>query len=82
MVVWGGLVSARIGASADDPTDGARYDPSTDRWVTIAPTTLRARGGEVAVWTGVEMIVWGGSFWPSSLPEHFADGARYEPPHN
>ena len=40
---------------------GGRYNPSTDTW--IATSTINApdgRTGHTAVWTGSEMIVWGG----------------------
>jgi hypothetical protein len=57
MIVWGG--------EPEDPyvllNTGGRYDPSTDSWTTT--TTMNApspRWGHTAVWTGTEMIVWGG----------------------
>ena len=55
MIVWGGY---------DDSfylNTGGRYNPSTDSW--IATSTTNAPDGRVrhtAVWTGSEMIVWGG----------------------
>ena len=55
MIVWGGN-----GVSGDLMT-GGRYDPGTDSW--IATTTINApsaRSYHTAVWTGSEMIVWGG----------------------
>ena len=51
MIVWGGSVL----------NTGGRYDPSTDTW--IATNTTNApdpRRSHTAVWTGSEMIVWGG----------------------
>jgi N-acetylneuraminic acid mutarotase len=52
MIVWGGT-GALI--------TGGRYNPSTDTWtatsITGAPTY---RELHTAVWTGTEMIVWGG----------------------
>ena len=62
MIVWGGY-NLRAATQIDGSTlnTGGRYDPSTDSWsattTTNAPT---ARGGLTAVWTGSEMIVWGG----------------------
>jgi Chlamydia polymorphic membrane protein (Chlamydia_PMP) repeat len=56
MIVWGG-----DGVSGDLMT-GGRYDPGADSW--IATTTINApsaRTYNTAVWTGSEMIVWGGS---------------------
>lgn len=75
MIVWGGNT-----ASLGSPTNtGARYDPGTDTWTPIstsgAPT---ARSGHAAVWTGAEMIVWGGlgTFTPVNT------GGRYDPATN
>ena len=54
---------------------GGRYDPATDSW---RPTsTLNApsvRASHTAVWTGSEMIVWGGGTFPD-----FNTGGRYDP---
>jgi N-acetylneuraminic acid mutarotase len=57
MIVWGGLGS--LGST--DLDSGARYNPSTDTWaVTSAVNAPTARAYHTAVWTGSEMIVWGG----------------------
>ena len=41
---------------------GGRYNPSTDSWTATSTTNApAARGVHTAVWTGSEMIVWGGS---------------------
>ena len=64
MIVWGG--------GADGPTylnTGARYSPSTDSWTATSTTNAPdARTGHTAVWTGSEMIVWGGLM--AALSEH------------
>ena len=40
---------------------GGRYNPSTDSWTATSTTDApAARAGHTAVWTGSEMIVWGG----------------------
>jgi hypothetical protein len=56
MVVWGGEEG-----SATLIGTGGRYDPTTDSW---APTSTidapSARERHTAVWTGRQMIVWGG----------------------
>src|SRR5262249_5931273 len=38
-----------------------------------------ARSSHTAVWTGSEMIVWGGTFYPS---DYFNTGGRYDPAAN
>jgi N-acetylneuraminic acid mutarotase len=77
MIVWGGLVIA----SAQFPIfialdSGGHYDPVSDQWT---PTSTNnppvARWDHTAVWTGHEMIVWGGE----SSTTNFNTGARYAP---
>ena len=80
MIIWGGLGCGveRSGGPADC-AGGARYKPASDTWLPVAtlgaPT---ARSGHTAVWTGGEMIVWGGtsSNCSSSVCR---DGAAYDP---
>ena len=56
MIVWGGIGEGGF------LNTGGRYNPNTDSWVatsyTSAPTP---RCQHTAVWTGSEMIVWGGA---------------------
>lgn len=58
MIVWGGLLQGEREAIGT----GARYNPETRQWTQLpakgAPAAAR---GHQAVWTGSEMIVWGGS---------------------
>lgn len=60
MIVWGGC-SAGVSEHACESNDGGRYNPATDTWISTrtsgAPTPRINHG---AVWTGTEMIVWGG----------------------
>src|SRR6185312_6063440 len=40
---------------------GGRYDPSSDSWAATSTSNApQARGSHTAVWSGNEMIVWGG----------------------
>lgn len=56
----------------------SRYDPSTDTWKTGASSPTRALGDCSAIWTGQEMILFGGS--PGDTPLFFSSaGARYNP---
>jgi N-acetylneuraminic acid mutarotase len=58
MIVWGGTTNHAAGSELGD---GAKYDPVTDSWSPVssqmAPT---ARSDHTAIWTGREMVVWGG----------------------
>ena len=72
MIVWGGKVTG----SPPAVNDGARYDPATDTWTAVSTIGAPApRHSHSAVWTGSEMIVWGG-FGES---DYVTDGARYDP---
>lgn len=74
MIVWGGR--ANFGTSFGLNT-GARYDPLLDRWTPISTTNAPTpRYRHVAVWTGSEMIVWGGR---SAETGTVQTGARYNP---
>ena len=71
MIIWGG-----VGASGVVNT-GARYNPQTDTWITISTTAApSARYGHSAVWTGSEMVVWGGE---DGAGQPLNTGGRYNP---
>lgn len=76
MIVWGGNSDYNYPDGGMLAT-GGRYNPTTNTWATVstvnAPT---ARMDHTAVWTGTEMIVWGGYSTFSSQPN---TGARYNP---
>ena len=74
MIIWGGAA----GDLAFYFNTGGRYDPATDNWTpTSALSAPSARSNHTAVWTGSEMIIWGGySFPPDS---YFNTGGRYNP---
>ena len=59
MIVWGGCRSSACFYPLFD--SGGRYDPVADAW---RPTSLTGapyqRRHHTAVWTGQEMIIWGG----------------------
>ena len=76
MIVWGG------NGSAGFLNSGARYAPSTDSWVTTAngSNVPDRRRGHSAVWSGGEMIVWGGEDPSAAAPDRYKNsGARYNP---
>lgn len=71
MIIWGGASRGRLFA------DGAAYNPAADRWQRLAPAPLEARTAHTSVWSGNEMIVWGGCCEPRG--GEFGDGAAYDP---
>ena len=76
MIVWGGYVSG-----ADTTNTGGRDNPNTDSWIATTTTNApSARATRAYIWTGSEMIVWGGrSSYPG--PVYFNTGGRYNPRH-
>lgn len=75
-VVWGGFSGNKVDGGTF--ADGAAYDPAAGTWRTLAPSPLGPRARHAAVWTGTEMVVWGGAaekFGVGGL----LDGAAYDP---
>ncbi|MEJ2142633.1 MAG: galactose oxidase, partial [Gammaproteobacteria bacterium] len=59
---------------------GGRYDPATDSWQTTATSDApTGRIGHTAVWTGSEMIVWGGYVWDGYVGINLMSGGIYNP---
>ena len=73
MIIWGGSE----GQFEPDLNTGGKYNPVTDTWTEIssinAPTP---RADHEAVWTGSEMIIWGGEY--NTQPE-VNPGGKYNP---
>jgi hypothetical protein len=58
MIIWGGSF---LENGYHYFNTGGRYDPATDGWTATSTTSApAARWHHSAVWTGSEMIVWGG----------------------
>jgi N-acetylneuraminic acid mutarotase len=77
MIVWGGEF---YDTSLHYLNTGGRYNPSTDSWTASTTTnTPEARAYHTAVWTGSEMIVWGGVFGNPNPPFVTNTGGRYNP---
>jgi uncharacterized delta-60 repeat protein len=72
MIVWGGTrLSDLYGLNT-----GGRYNPTTDTWAATSMTNAPiGRGHHTAVWTGSEMIAWGGGQAGSDSNT----GGRYNP---
>lgn len=80
MIVWGGdFVSPDVIVT----NTGAKYNPTTDIWTPIsiagAPS---ARNQHRAIWTGTEMIIWGGIDNCCAANANIPSGGRYDPETN
>jgi hypothetical protein len=68
MIVWGGALEGTTAYSDGQAGTGDRYDPLTDTW---RPTSRVGapydRRNPTLVWTGSEMIVWGGGYNSGAL---------------
>lgn len=61
VIVWGGC-DGRMGACPNMFSDGAIYDPSQNQWRAMSSVGAPSpRYQHTAVWTGAEMIVFGGA---------------------
>ncbi|MBZ5639234.1 MAG: hypothetical protein LAO51_10845 [Acidobacteriia bacterium] len=77
MVVWGGDdgTAGEAGSGVKFAT-GSVYDPATDAWTPLPDTGApSARSRHTAVWTGTQMIAWGGTDGASAL----GTGAIFDP---
>jgi N-acetylneuraminic acid mutarotase len=58
MIIWGGYF---VDSVEHFLNTGGRYNPQTNLWTPTSLTNAPApKGAHTAVWTGTEMIVWGG----------------------
>ncbi len=77
MIVWGGQGPNFF--TYDYLNTGATYDPVADTWVATTLTGAPSpRSAHTAVWSGSEMVVWGGD----SLTTRLLNGGRYNPDTN
>ncbi len=79
-MIWTGKKAILWGGFSPDPKttliQGAEYEPTQNRWTMIS--TLNApvmRENHSAVWTGKEMIIWGGNTGDTN----WNTGSRYHP---
>ncbi len=73
MIDWGGNDGSFTNTTYFNT--GSRYNPSTDSWTaTTTSVAPSRRSGHTAIWTGTEMIVWGGYYG-----SYLNTGGRYDP---
>jgi hypothetical protein len=80
---WGGQ-SVSTDYSSSAVSDGASYNPSTNRWALLPKSPLSPRSGVTALWTGTEAIFIGGQGPASTTSQSTSngteiDGATYNP---
>ncbi len=80
MIVWGGG-AREPGVASDYFVNGARYNPETDTWKPISAIGApKGRVNTFAVWTGTEMVLWGGVNDARGNGGRFVGtGGRYNP---
>lgn len=77
IIIWGGIGN---NSTVDYLNSGAKYNPFTDTWVPMMViNTPLARYNHTAIWTGSEMIVWGGYNYYNSPSKVLNIGAKYIP---
>jgi hypothetical protein len=77
VLVWGGLAGSN--PTWAPPAHGEAYNPAANQWTALPASPLRGRAFPSAVWTGHQMIVWGGNIPRATTDIFFTDGAAYTP---
>lgn len=79
MVLWGGAAGSWL-------NDGRRYNPTSNTWAGVSSTSLSPRDAFPSIWTGNEMIIWGGYYISASAGSGtsytLASGGRHDPSAN
>lgn len=77
MIIWGGFTGA---FTFETIGDGARYDLQSDSWSPVSAVNQPSpRTSHTAVWTGSEMLVWGGASCVACANAELGTGAKYDP---
>jgi N-acetylneuraminic acid mutarotase len=75
MIIWGGMRNSNL---QEYINSGGRYNPQSDSWLAVNNNNApNKREDSTAVWTGSEMIIWGG-FDGAAVNS----GGRYNPQKN
>ncbi|NIA25846.1 MAG: hypothetical protein GWP04_09810 [Gammaproteobacteria bacterium] len=82
LLIWGGDRAMGDSTDFDLANDGFAYDPATDTWSLIPAAPIEGRAYMFNVWTGTELIVWGGMVDHDGMEVAAGDGAAYDPATN
>jgi hypothetical protein len=78
VLVWGGQY--RQAGTWVFPPHGEAYNPASNKWTALPPSPLHGRQDPAAVWTGRQLIVWGGFYVTQRGGRKILlDGATYTP---
>ncbi len=77
--VWTAKEAIFLGLRHTKRLDGEAFDPATNTWRRIPSAPVGPKWGGVRVWTGSELLVWGGGHPGTPGPER---GAAYDPETN
>ncbi len=74
--MWGG----HVGQTDESLDTGWRFNAKTGEWLPMPAAPLGARSQAASVWTGSELLVWGGADYRTDYPyDGYADGAVFDP---
>jgi N-acetylneuraminic acid mutarotase len=80
MIIWGGGFPGSVFSPPHYFTTGGRYNPVTDSWIATSTNNApEGRTSHTAIWTGSEMIVWGGGRANDLLVTYLNTGGKYNP---
>jgi len=81
LLIWGGADAEDAGAPLEPLADGARYDPTADRWEPMSQENAPAgRFNRVSAWTGRQLLVLSGRVGPvPGAARGATQGALYDP---
>lgn len=77
MLIWGGMTGSY--QNQQIPPHGAAYTPAANVWSALPMSPLRGRNLPIAVWTGQQLMVWGGTIPGAQQEKPVTDGAAYRP---
>jgi hypothetical protein len=77
LLMWSGHAAADRGNVLTYLADGARYHAASDTWFPLSGEGAPSpRSGALTVWTGQELVIWGGG---ADASAQYMDGGAYDP---